>query len=217
MGRKAGWAQPVSQRGAQAPATPATPFAAAQTQLSAFPASVLTPEPLCPPLTGALSFTAATVACSGVRRPPCTMEAGTARSSRPGSLTPCRPPRWPPGGPACGPLAGQDPGQQWEGRRAQRWSSAALCWCFEEQQGALGPEVGRGPSRLPLREPTPGGSGAAATGLSPALGTAACLLPRALPGHTGVRKSGIRGSRPAPPEDAPAHFPPRRMIEHICV
>lgn len=64
MGQKTGWAQPVSQRGAQAPATPATPFAAAQTQLSAFPASVLTPEPLCPPLTGALSFTAATVACS---------------------------------------------------------------------------------------------------------------------------------------------------------
>lgn len=208
MGRKAGWEQPVSQRGAEVPATPATPFAAAQTQLSAFPASVLTPEPLCPPLTGALSFTAATVACSW--SPSSSLHCGGRDCPE---LPPQAPSRraGPHGGrleaPPVVPAAGQDPGQQWEGRRAQRLSSAALCWCFEEQQGALGPEAGRGPSRLPLREPTPGGSGAAGTGLSPAPGTAACLLPGALPGPPGVRKSGTGAAGLSPRRTSPHTFP----------
>lgn len=150
MGRKAGWEQPVSQRGAEVPATPATPFAAAQTQLSAFAASVLAPEPLCPPLTGALSFTAATVACSW--SPSSSLHCGGRDCPE---LPPQAPSRraGPHGGrreaPPVVPAAGQAPRQQWEGRGAQRLSSAAPCWCFEEQQGARGPEAGRGPSRLP--------------------------------------------------------------------
>lgn len=118
MTRKAGWAQPVSRPGAQAPATPATPFAAAQTQLSAFPplCSLRSPSarpslelcPSQPPLSPA----------PGARRPSCTVEVGSALRSRPrrphavraATVAAWRPRLWSPSRARTGDSSGRDAG-----------------------------------------------------------------------------------------------------------
>lgn len=112
---------------------------------SAFPTSVLIPEaPFCPTTTETMTSNLPVVS-------PCTVEAGTVLTSLPrcphpsscwvGPLTVVT---W-----RLGPvvtLTRQDSahrslGKLWAGHRAQCLSSVALCWGFEEQQGALRPET----------------------------------------------------------------------------